>query len=52
PGIFTVGVHDENGELVGQGTTQVSGGETSTLDIVANGFVIYDYYGGVGLIEK
>jgi hypothetical protein len=52
PGIFTVSAHDDNGELVGKGTTQVSGGETSTLDIVVNGFVVYDYYGGVGLIEK
>ena len=52
PGIFTVGVHDDNGDLIGKATTQVSGGKTSTLDIVVRGFVIYDYYGGVGLIEK
>jgi hypothetical protein len=52
PGVFTVGVHDENGELIGKGTAFVRGGETSTLDIIVHGRVIYDYYGGLGLFEK
>jgi hypothetical protein len=52
PGIFTLGVHDENGELIGKGTAYVRDGETSTLDIIVRGRVIYDYYGGLGLFKK
>jgi hypothetical protein len=52
PGVFTLGVHDENGKLIGEGTAYVRGGETSTLDILVRGRVVYDYYGGVGIFEK
>jgi hypothetical protein len=52
PGVFSVGVHDENGKLIGQGTAFVLGGETSKLDIIVKGRVIYDYYGGLDLYEK
>ena len=34
PGVFILGVHDEEGERIGQKTFQVVGGEISTIDIV------------------
>jgi len=52
PGVFTLGVHDEEGETLGQKTFQVVSGETSTVDITLRGFVVYDYYGGVDLFEE
>jgi hypothetical protein len=52
PGVFTIGVHDEEGERIGQKMFQVVSGETSTVDIFIRGFVVYDYYGGVGLFEE
>jgi len=52
PGVFTIGVHDENGERIGQKTAYVRGGETSTLDITVRGHVAYEYYGGVGLFKE
>lgn len=52
PGVFTIGVHDEEGERIGQKTFQVVSGETSTLDIIIHGLVAYDYYGGVDLFEE
>jgi hypothetical protein len=52
PGIFTLGVHNEDGDLIGKGTAFVRGGEKTTLDIVVSGSLIYDYYGGLGIFEK
>jgi len=52
PGVFTIGVHDEEGERIGQKTFQVVNGETSTVDITLRGLVVYDYYGGVDLFEE
>jgi len=52
PGVFILGVQDEEGERVGQKTFQVVSGETSTLDITIPGFVVYDYYGGIDLFEE
>jgi hypothetical protein len=40
PGVFILGVQDEEGERVGQKTFQVVSGETSTLDITIPGFVV------------
>jgi hypothetical protein len=52
PGVFTIGVHDGEGERIGQKTFQVVSGETSTADIIIHGFLVYDYYGGVDLFEE
>jgi len=52
PGVFTIGVHDEEGEMIGQKTFQVVSGETSTVDVTLRGLVVYDYYGGLGLFEE
>jgi hypothetical protein len=52
PGTFTIGVHDEQGELLGQKTFQVERGKTSTVDIALRGFLIYDTQGGYGLFDK
>jgi hypothetical protein len=52
PGVFILGVNDEEGKRVGQKTFQVLSGETSTVDITIRGFVVYDYYGGVDLFEE
>jgi hypothetical protein len=52
PGIFTIGVHDDEGERIGQKTFQVLSGETSIVNITVHGFLVYDYSGGVGLFEK
>jgi hypothetical protein len=52
PGTFTIGVHDEQGELLGQKTFQVESGKTSTVDIALRGFLIYDTQGGYGLFDK
>jgi len=52
PGVFTIGVHDEEGERIAQKTFQVVSGETSTVDITLRGLVVYDYYGGLGLFEE
>jgi hypothetical protein len=52
PGIFTIGVLDDGGERIGQKTFQVLSGETSIVNITVHEFLVYDYYGGVGLFEK
>ncbi|MFC1803833.1 carboxypeptidase regulatory-like domain-containing protein [Thermoproteota archaeon] len=52
PGVFTLGAHDEKGELLGQKTFQIVSGETSTVDITLHGFMVYDYYGGLDLFEQ
>ena len=52
PGTFTIGVHDEQGEILGQKTFQVESGKTSTVDIALRGFLIYDTQGGYGLFDK
>jgi hypothetical protein len=52
PGVFTIGVHDKEGERIGQKTFHVVSGETSTVDIIIRGLVVYDYYGGVDLFEE
>jgi hypothetical protein len=52
PGIFTLGVRGETGELLAEDSVFVRGGETSRLDFVVRGEVIYDHSGGVGLFEE
>jgi hypothetical protein len=52
PGVFTIGVHDESGERVGEDTVFVRGGETSRLDFVVSGKVVYDHSGGVSLFDE
>jgi hypothetical protein len=52
PGVFILGVHDEEGERIGQKTFLVLSGETSTVDVTIRGFVVYDYYSGVDLFEE
>jgi hypothetical protein len=52
PGTFTLGVHDEEGDILGQKTFQVEGGKTSTVDIALGGFLIYDTQGGFGLFDQ
>lgn len=52
PGVFTLGVHGETGELLAEDTVSVRGGETSSLDFSVRGEIIYDQSGGVGLFEE
>jgi len=52
PGVFTLGVRGETGELLAEDTVSVRGGETSRLDFTVRGEIIYDQSGGVGLFEE
>ena len=52
PGIFTLGVRDETGVLLAEDSVFVRGGETSRLDFVVSGEIVYDQSGGVGLFEE
>ncbi len=52
PGVFTIGVHDEQGKRLGQKTFQVASAKISTVDIIIRGFLIYDHYGGIDLFEE
>ena len=52
PGVFTLGVRDETGELLAEDTVFVRGGETSRLDFSVRGEILYDPSGGVGLFEE
>ena len=52
PGIFTIGVTDENGKLVAEKTIFVKGGKTSILDFLIRGEILYDHSGGVGLFDE
>jgi hypothetical protein len=51
-GTFTIGIHDDQGELLGEKTFQVERGKTSTADIALRGFVVYDSYGGVDIFDE
>ncbi len=52
PGVFTLGVRGESGELLAEDSVFVRGGETSRLDFVVSGEIVYDQSGGVGLFEE
>ncbi len=52
PGVFTLGVRGETGELLAEDTVSVRGGETSRLDLTVKGEILYDQSGGVGLFEE
>lgn len=52
PGVFNIGVHNENGERIGEKTAFIRGGETVTLNITVSGYVKYENYGGLGLFEE
>ncbi|MBC8223841.1 carboxypeptidase regulatory-like domain-containing protein [Candidatus Bathyarchaeota archaeon] len=52
PGVFTLGVRGETGELLAEDTVFVRGGETSSLDFSVRGEILYDQSGGVGLFEE
>jgi hypothetical protein len=52
PGVFMLGVHDETGSMVAQGTFHVRGGESTVLNITVPPKTTYEYYGGVGLFEE
>ena len=52
PGVFALGVHDDSGEKLVEDTVFVRGGETSRLDFVVSGEIVYDQAGGVGLFEE
>jgi hypothetical protein len=51
-GTFTLAVHDDQGEVLARRTFQVESGNTTKLDIVLSGSVVYDKYGGVGLFDQ
>jgi hypothetical protein len=42
PGTFTLGVHDEEGERLGQKTFRVERGKISKVDITLQGFLVSD----------
>jgi hypothetical protein len=42
PGTFTLGVHDEEGEMLAQKTFQIESGKTSTVDITLQEFLVSD----------
>ncbi len=52
PGVFTLGVRGETGELLAEDTVFVRGGETFRLDFSVRGEILYDQSGGVGLFEE
>ncbi len=52
PGVFTLGVRGETGELLAEDTVFVRGGETSRLDFSVRGEILYDHSGAVGLFEE
>jgi hypothetical protein len=52
PGVFSLGVRGESGELLVEDSVFVRGGETSRLDFVVRGEIVYDHSGGVGLFEE
>ena len=52
PGVFALGVHDDSGEKLVEDNVFVRGGETSRLDFVVSGEIVYDQAGGVGLFEE
>jgi hypothetical protein len=52
PGVFTLGVRGETGELLAEDTVSVKGGETSKLDFTVRGAILYDQSGGVGLFDE
>ncbi len=52
PGVFALGVHDDSGEKLVEDNVFVRGGETSRLDFVVRGEIVYDQSGGVGLFEE
>ncbi len=52
PGVFTLGVRGETGELLAEDTVFVRGGEISRLDLSVRGEILYDQSGGVGLFEE
>jgi hypothetical protein len=51
-GTFTIGIHDEQGDLLGEKTFKVERGKTSSVDIALRGFVVYDSYGGVDIFDE
>jgi len=52
PGVFTLGVRDETGELLAEDSVFFRGGETSRLDFTVSSDIVYDQSGGVGLFEE